>query len=738
MILQNWLNMWRNCNSRELDRSASSGWAARFGLPTGRPVRRRRNRSGRIEPLEDRCLLAAFLVNTIVDEDSGTADPNYGAGTSLREAINAANGNGEADTITFDAAGVFATPQTITLTLGELPITDAVTITGTGAANLTISGNNASRIFNIDNGDSGTVIDVEIVALTLTGGVTYGGGGGILNGENLTMADAVITGNAAYYYSVGGGIYNSGTATLTNCTVSGNFGYSGGGGIYNAGSVTLFNCTLSGNSGGNGGGIFNDSGSMTLTNCRLFDNSAGSGGGIRNSGAATLTNCRLHDNSAYYEGGGIANLGSVTLTDCALSGNTTSGEGGGISSSGSATLTNCTLFDNSATYNGGGIFMNGGSTKLTNCTLSGNTASYAGGGIFVAAGLEMNNTIVAKSLAGDVFNYSGSVTGSHNLVEDGSGGLSDTITGDPKFGPLGNNGGPTETLPLLPGSPAINAGSDDLAVDENGDPLTTDQRGSGFARFINTVDIGAFEFQPSGAQLITDPCDATKMALLVGGTSGNDLIEIKPVKKSINLQVLINNVSYGYFNPTGSLIVSGQAGDDTITVDSTNSRKSFLYGNGGNDSITSGSGPSILVGGDGNDTLNSGNARDILFGGNGADVLNGGNGDDIVIGGSTRFDEMNTSDQQALCAIQNEWMRTAKTDRYTSRVNHLRGTTSGGLNAAFLLTGAPGPSQTVFDDASSDQLTGSSDKDWYFANTVGGTAIDQVFGKLSTELLEEV
>ena len=92
--------------------------------------------------------------------------------------------------------------ETLFLAGTQLAITDAVTITGTGATKLTIDANHLSRIFNIDDGDSGNQIPVELVALTLTGGQVSGAfpadaGGGIFSRESLTLRDSVITGNSA-------------------------------------------------------------------------------------------------------------------------------------------------------------------------------------------------------------------------------------------------------------------------------------------------------------------------------------------------------------------------------------------------------------------------------------------------------------------------------------------------------------------------------------------------------------
>ncbi|MBA3483532.1 MAG: hypothetical protein H0T51_17130, partial [Pirellulales bacterium] len=148
---------------------------------------------------------SSFIVDTLIDEDDG----DYAAGDrSIREAIDLAYGSVGSETIAFAAALTVGGPATIVLTQGELAIRDELTISGPGAELLTIdaSGNDptpatnnadGSRVFNIDDADSTTFREVEIAGLALTGGDVSFGGGGILNRENLTLADSVITGNAA-------------------------------------------------------------------------------------------------------------------------------------------------------------------------------------------------------------------------------------------------------------------------------------------------------------------------------------------------------------------------------------------------------------------------------------------------------------------------------------------------------------------------------------------------------------
>ena len=144
------------------------------------------------------------------------------------------------------------------------------------------------------------------------------------------------------------------------------------------------------------------------------------------------------------------------------------------------------------------------------------TGAGFGGGIDITDGTAtLNNTIIALNTDGTTSNAppdnlyldgngTVSMASANNLIGAGGGnsGLTNGSNGNqvgvanPGLGTLASNGGPTETIALLAGSPAIDSGSNALAVDPHGSPLTTDQRGAGFPRIVNgTVDIGAFEVQ---------------------------------------------------------------------------------------------------------------------------------------------------------------------------------------------------------------------------------------------------
>ncbi|MCA9195597.1 MAG: hypothetical protein KDB03_27685, partial [Planctomycetales bacterium] len=199
----------------------------------------------------------------IVDQPIDEQDGDFSAGDlSLREAIQLANASIGADFITFGPGLI----GTISLAGSELTITDDVTITGPGAASLTISGNNLSRILNI----SESTATVTISNLTIAGG-TSTKGGGITNQGNLYLSSSTLSGNTA---NNGGGLYSSptGTVTINNSTLTGNIATgSGGGAILNNGFLYISGSTISGNTAPvKGGGIY-ERGSSTIDNT-IFSN----------------------------------------------------------------------------------------------------------------------------------------------------------------------------------------------------------------------------------------------------------------------------------------------------------------------------------------------------------------------------------------------------------------------------------------------------------------------------------
>jgi predicted outer membrane repeat protein len=196
-----------------------------------------------------------------------------------------------------------------------------------------------------------------------------------------------------------------------------------------------------------------------------------------NGGNASFNSLTFAGGSDVEVAGGIYVLaGTATIDNCTFSGNS-GRHGGAIWSYGSSVLTirKTTFSGNSAQYDGGGICISHGTADIQNCTFSGNTAA-TGGGIRNLGTLTLQNSIVAGNSATTDLNISGSFTGSYNLT-----------SGTPRLAPLGNYGGPTRTMPPVPGSPAIGAANWPPA-------FTSDQRGF---PIHNKPDIGAAEFQNS-------------------------------------------------------------------------------------------------------------------------------------------------------------------------------------------------------------------------------------------------
>jgi len=480
-------------------------------------------------------LLAAHTAGANTLTVTSTADS--GSGT-LRQALADAS---DGDTI--DATGVSGT---ILLTSGELLVSNSVTILGPGPANLAVDGNAASRIFDIG---SNTV--VSITGLTITNGVADSGAnppnsaGGIYNDHAaLTLIRCNISGNSALGWmtngvgggSEGGGIVNDGnngsaTLNILCSTLTGNSAQPGmagsvfvgglGGAIVNSAEygtaiLTASNCIINGNSANYGvaGAVYNlgvsGTGTVWIANSTLSGNYAGLGGGIYNDGdqgsaMVHVACCAVSSNSAN-EGGGIYNVATVdsaelSIVNCTLSGNSAGqyGYGGGIYNYGllqgtaNVRIVNTTFSDNSAL--GAGVVADSGGGVIY-------SEADAGGGVTVEIGSTILNTtpLVVSIVSPDP----GTVASlGFNLSSDDGGGFltntTDLVNTDPMLGPLQDNGGPTFTYALLPGSPAIDQG-------KNFSGSLYDQRGAGFARTVDDLaianasggdgtDIGAYEVQ---------------------------------------------------------------------------------------------------------------------------------------------------------------------------------------------------------------------------------------------------
>ncbi len=280
---------------------------------------------------------------------------------------------------------------------------------------------------------------------------------GVINltsGELLVETSVTINGPGADLLAVDGNMISRGfripvsgkTIAISGFTIRNGHAGNAGGGIDNENNDTLMitNCTVSGNTAGLGGGMFNG-GPLTIGSITVSGNSAANGGGIYNSGG-----------------------GTATITDSTFSGNTAS--------------------------SGGGVF-NIGTFTITNSTLSNNSASL-GGGVFNNETLQIGDTILNMGASGANISDFGTVTSlGYNLSSDNGGGVltgpGDQINTDPLLGPLQNNGGPTFTHALLPGSPAINTGDPSFTP-----PPSFDQRGPGFVRVVSgRIDKGSFEVQ---------------------------------------------------------------------------------------------------------------------------------------------------------------------------------------------------------------------------------------------------
>jgi hypothetical protein len=420
---------------------------------------------------------------------------------TLRYAVLTAN---EKDTI--DATQLQC--ATITLQTGAINVNqNDLVILGPGSGKLTVDAGGNSRVFmhggtgklniyamtianghasGIDRALGGCVYspagsvaihNAIVTGCTATAAVTAGGGG-VFAFNDLFLGNSVVTGNTATStagpgdsgYAFGGGAASAGALRLYGSRIEDNrahvdYGFAFGGGGYCVKSFSSKYSTIDGNiaevgvldtmysSGAGGGIVFSRQGSGTDFSLRF----------------STVSNNRADTAAGLFAGGSTAEI-----YDSTVSGNV-------------------------AGFGAAGALV-GSPLKLFNSTIAFNTAgSYGGGGLVMqGATLQMSSTIIADNSPGGSlfaadFQTDAPITGSHNLVRfaGGAGTLpADTLRVDPMLDALRDNGGVTHTHALLPGSPAIDAGS-------NPKNLSTDQRWPKFSRTVGAAtDIGAFEYDP--------------------------------------------------------------------------------------------------------------------------------------------------------------------------------------------------------------------------------------------------
>ena len=469
---------------------------------------------------------ATFTVTNLNDTTPNGCTP---ADCTLREAILDANASPGPDTINF-APGLNGTIP-LTPGFGQLEITTDIYIDGPGARIVSVSGEDANRVFLV----AGVGTTATIEGLTITNGnaqllgTLLGDGGGVLNvgGSNLTLIEVNVSGNTAT--SLGGGVATrsllgtTSTTYITRSLISDNNALLGGGGISNIATANIVS-----------------------------------------SAVTTVTNTTVTLNNTVAEAGGVSNVG------------------------GTVNLINDTISHNSSTLTGGGVvnvagLLGLGVTNVRNTIIAYNNATVVGTvlslsddvlGIFNSLGNNLIGNLFGVSVGFQASVFIG-VNPQPNVNGDIVGSISvGTFAIDPRLGPLQDNGGPTNTRAVLAGSPAIDRGNNCVGTDSCAtDPspntlpeaLLTDQRSTGFPRINNgRVEIGAFELQLS----------PTSANVSVGGIVTD--AEGNPVSRAtVTLTDMSGNVRRSVTNQFGRFQFESVASGETYIVGATHGRYEF-------------------------------------------------------------------------------------------------------------------------------------------------------------------
>jgi hypothetical protein len=472
----------------------------------------------------------AATITVTNTNDSGTG--------SLRQAItNALSG----DTIKFSPS---LAGQTILLA-SQLDITKNLVIDGSGLTpRISISGNNAVRIFNVNSNRIFTLKSL-IVRDGKTTGTSYTTFGGALfanSGTTLSIDNTLFTNNSAYS---AGAIYlsPSATASITNSEMTGNEANTAGGAIRmnGSGAINFKNNIFSDNVSGGAGAIYFHSGTKnSIIEGNVFENNYALGGGAIY-GEMPVSTLDIRSNlfignhaTGSNQAGGAVYFTAHTIPSL-------------------ITIENNTFYNNAAIFNGGGAYLGmGPDYYLINNTFSNNMA-VTGGNLYLDHGASLskmyNNIIANQTGGGDCTAFSNTyIVGGSNLIEDGSASCLPNLTGDPGLLSLTNNGGPTQTLALSPSSIAIDAGDNEFCA-------STDQRGTPRIQGL-ACDLGAVELDEISPNVISSE-----------PTTGKVLIADAPIQLQVTFNEPMNRYSAeGVVSDPANYLLINDNGDGFQTL----------------------------------------------------------------------------------------------------------------------------------------------------------------------------
>lgn len=438
------------------------------GAKHARPVRRGR-------ALAVGALLVAFVTGLGLTRDAQAA-PIPCSSASLISAISAATAT--------------SSPTTVALTSGCTYVLSAP--------------NNTS--------DGGTGLPV------ITGNVTIQG-----NGATLERSSASGTPAFRLFDVASGGSLTLSAVTLSNGLANG--GQQGGGAVFNHGTLSISASSFLNNSSpsttGTSGGAINSSGILSITTSYFSGNTAQEGGAVFNQSNASITDSTFSGNSAQiYGGGALLNaFGTESLVGDTFVGN--SGPGGGaIDNDTALNISDSTFTDNTAGTSGGGAIDNFGNTSITQSTFAGNISPYSSNILnYSGYSLAISMSLVVDGSGGPNCGGGAPITdGGYNIDSGASCGFSasnHSLSGvEPNLGALAANGGPTETMALPPGSPAL----DLIPPTTPGCSGSVDQRGTTRPQGTG-CDVGAYELIVTSGQ----PAPSTPTGLAETGSTSNSI-----------------------------------------------------------------------------------------------------------------------------------------------------------------------------------------------------------------------